>query len=77
MPLLVLERLYGVWSKSGINSGFRRQRMGGAGRRGLCLYQLILMELCQLLIESSADDFSCLPPQLLESGTECCQVNWR
>lgn len=33
----------------------------GAGRR-LCLYQLNLVESCQLFIESLADDFSCLPP---------------
>lgn len=28
VPLLVLESLYGVWSKSGLNWGFRRQRRG-------------------------------------------------
>lgn len=75
VPFLVLESLYRVWSKTGINSGFRRQRRGGAGR-GLCLFQLILTGLYQLLIESLPDDFSCLLSQLLECGRECCQINW-
>jgi len=46
------------------------------GSRKGTVYQLILMELYWLLIESSADDFSCLPPQLLECSAKCCQINW-
>lgn len=67
VPLLVLESLRGVWSKSGMNSGFRRQRWGAG--RGLCLYQLILLDFCQLM-EAGAGDSSCLPPQLPEQSVE-------
>lgn len=62
-----------MWNKTGIKTGFSRQSWGK--QEVDCLSQLILDELCQLIIETMVDDFSCLPPQLPECGTECCQIS--